>query len=293
MRAIEVDGEGGIVGLTLRSGERLPADFVVSAVPFDRAPGLFDDETRKKLPMLIDVETIEPSPIIGVHLWLNRRICPFEFVAIVGKTIDWVFDHTRLQNRGGENGGQYLQIVISAARVGEAEQRRGRLDRLGRPALALAGVERRDARQIASRHRTRGHVRGLTGNRGIEARATDADRWSFPRGRVDRDRLAVDNGRGGSLGLSRRRRRPRRPRPSRNALATRLAERLLGSPPARRSFQPSTLLSAVVPVDDRENVGGERSIILRVLIPEREHSATIAWDDRRARRTGGRNRSSS
>ena len=116
VRAIEVDGEGGVVGVSLRNGESLPADFVVSAVPFDRASGLFDDEARKKLPILADVEAIEASPITGVHLWFDKRVCPLEHAAIVGKTIHWAFDHTRLQNRGGENGGQYLQIVISASR---------------------------------------------------------------------------------------------------------------------------------------------------------------------------------
>lgn len=116
VRAIEIDAEGGVVGVRLRNGERLAADFVVSAVPFDRVSALFDDQARLKLPMLADVDAIEPSPITGIHLWFDRPVCPFEHVAIVGKTIDWVFDHTRLQNRGGENGGQYLQIVVSASR---------------------------------------------------------------------------------------------------------------------------------------------------------------------------------
>jgi hypothetical protein len=51
-----------------------------------------------------------------VHLWFDRPVCPHEHVVVLGRLVQWVFDHTALQGRAaGESGGQYLQVVISAS----------------------------------------------------------------------------------------------------------------------------------------------------------------------------------
>ena len=51
------------------------------------------------------------SPIVGVHLWFDRRVLELPFAALVGAPLHWVFD------RGvGPDGGQRLHGVTSAAR---------------------------------------------------------------------------------------------------------------------------------------------------------------------------------
>ena len=66
--------------------------------------------------MLSGLDAIESSPITGVHLWFDRRVCPYEHVVTVGRLVQWVFDHTAIQGRTAENKeGQYLQVVISAS----------------------------------------------------------------------------------------------------------------------------------------------------------------------------------
>jgi squalene-associated FAD-dependent desaturase len=116
VRSIDVDPERSVEGVTLRDGTRIPADFVVSSVPFDRVRGFFSNEVLRDLPALDRVTAIESSPITGVHLWFDRPVCPVDHAVTVGRLVQWVFNHTAIQGRTAAAGaGQYLQIVISAS----------------------------------------------------------------------------------------------------------------------------------------------------------------------------------
>jgi squalene-associated FAD-dependent desaturase len=134
VRTVEPDEDGAIGGVVLRTGDFIPADFVVMAVPFDRVDGLIADGLRERLPALSNLDAMESSPITGVHLWFDREICPFDHVVTPGRLIQWVFNHTAIQGRvapaGVEPSGadenlavpdaptdrsQYLQLVISAS----------------------------------------------------------------------------------------------------------------------------------------------------------------------------------
>jgi squalene-associated FAD-dependent desaturase len=116
VRSVIVDEEGAVTGVTLRSGETLAADFVLAAVPFDRVADLLGESVRAQVPGLAGLESIEASPITGVHLWFDRPVCPLDHVVTVGRLIQWVFNHSALQGRTGPDGtGQYLQLVISAS----------------------------------------------------------------------------------------------------------------------------------------------------------------------------------
>jgi uncharacterized protein with NAD-binding domain and iron-sulfur cluster len=121
VRSIDLDEEGALRGVTLRSGEPLGADFVVLAVPFDRVRGLLAESALGRLPDLAGLDLLKSSPITGVHLWFDRPVCPFDHVVTPGRLIQWVFNHTAIQGRGSveptseANLGQYLQIVISAS----------------------------------------------------------------------------------------------------------------------------------------------------------------------------------
>lgn len=116
VRTVDVDAEGGVCGVTLRPGEAVAADFVVLAVPFDRVAGLLPEAARRRIAGLAHLDRFESSPITGVHLWFDRPVCPLDHAVVVGRRIQWVFNHTALQGRAGPDGtGQYLQLVISAS----------------------------------------------------------------------------------------------------------------------------------------------------------------------------------
>lgn len=117
VRRVESDDEGAVAGVLLRSGEMVPADFVIVAVPFDRVAGLFGDGLARRLPFLPGLSEFTASPITGIHFWFDRPVCPFDHVVTPGRTVQWVFNHTAIQGRrpGDAEGGQYLQLVVSAA----------------------------------------------------------------------------------------------------------------------------------------------------------------------------------
>jgi squalene-associated FAD-dependent desaturase len=133
VRVVEHDEDGAASGVGLRSGESLPADFVVLAVPFDRVRSLIPNALSERLPALAQIDALRAAPITGVHLWLDRPICPFPHVVTPGRLIQWVFNHTAIQGRGAPCavnarattagpeqaplpiGGEYLQVVISAS----------------------------------------------------------------------------------------------------------------------------------------------------------------------------------
>lgn len=115
--AADLDAPGAVSGVVLRSGETIHADFVVLALPFDRIDSTLPESYRERIPGLRGLSGLRASPITGVHLWFNREVCPFDHVVTIGRTIQWVFNHTAIQGRrpGDAEGGQYLQLVISAA----------------------------------------------------------------------------------------------------------------------------------------------------------------------------------
>jgi len=119
VRELTTDPEhdGAVSGVRLRSGETVSADFVVLAVPFDRVLDLLPSPLADRIPGLDRVSTLAASPITGVHLWFDRPVCPFDHVVTIGRTVQWVFNHTAIQGRrpGDAEDGQYLQLVISAS----------------------------------------------------------------------------------------------------------------------------------------------------------------------------------
>ena len=116
VRSVEVDEDGYLSGVELRSGESIEADFVILAAPFDRVDRFLPNSIRNRIPTLDRLDSIEASPITGVHLWFDRPVCPHEHVVTVGRLVQWVFDHTAIQGRTTADGqGQYLQVVISAS----------------------------------------------------------------------------------------------------------------------------------------------------------------------------------
>jgi squalene-associated FAD-dependent desaturase len=110
-RRLEVEG-GRVTAVVLRSGERLTADWVVSAVPFDRLLDLLPPDVVEREPCFANLRRLETSPITSVHLWYDRPVCPWPHVVLVGCVGQWLF------NRGEASPGEhYLQVVVSASRA--------------------------------------------------------------------------------------------------------------------------------------------------------------------------------
>jgi squalene-associated FAD-dependent desaturase len=141
-RALRV-GSGRVLGVELREGELLEADWYVSAVPFDRLLGLLPREVVEGELYFGKLRNLETSPITSVHLWLDRPLTRLPHVVLVDGVGQWVF------NRGEtEPSTFYVQVVVSAARqfrgLGHEEVQRRVVDELRQlfPAARQAGLRR-------------------------------------------------------------------------------------------------------------------------------------------------------
>lgn len=107
--------DGRVVGVILNNGERVEADYYVSALQCDLLLKILPQEVTRGIPYFENLKQIEFSPIIGVHLWFDRTIdCP-ECVALLDRRIDWIFNKTRNFDLPPDRG-TYLSLVISADR---------------------------------------------------------------------------------------------------------------------------------------------------------------------------------
>lgn len=101
---------GRITAVRLRDGRRCAADACVVAVP----PRALAALLPAALPPPRGLDDFGGSPIVSVHLWLDRAVLDHAFLGLLGTTTQWVFNRTRLLGlRNG--GGQCLSAVISAA----------------------------------------------------------------------------------------------------------------------------------------------------------------------------------
>jgi zeta-carotene desaturase len=59
---------------------------------------------------------MESSPITGIHLWFDRQITELEHAVLLDRTIQWMFHKSKLLGRKAEDGGSYLELVVSSSK---------------------------------------------------------------------------------------------------------------------------------------------------------------------------------
>jgi zeta-carotene desaturase len=90
-------------------------DFVVLAVPFHVLPGMLPDlpETES---LRVALSRFETSPITGIHLWFDRKITDLDHAVLLDRTIQWMFNKSKLLERSTESGGTYVELVVSSSK---------------------------------------------------------------------------------------------------------------------------------------------------------------------------------
>lgn len=105
---------GRVSGLTLQDGERIEADYYISALQFDLLLKLLPPEITEGVSYWENLHGIELSPIVGVHLWFDRVLdCP-PALALLDRETEWIFNKSQLFSLPASRG-TYLSMVISAS----------------------------------------------------------------------------------------------------------------------------------------------------------------------------------
>jgi squalene-associated FAD-dependent desaturase len=133
---------------TLSDGTEIAADSIVVAVPPRESARLLDE----------DDPGLEDSPIVSVHLWLDRPLLRTPLAALLASDAHWIFDRGALTGHEPARG-QYLTVVSSG--VPELLEIRGRelvdriagqlTDRLGPAELLWSRVSREPYATVALR----------------------------------------------------------------------------------------------------------------------------------------------
>jgi squalene-associated FAD-dependent desaturase len=161
--------EDGVArGVALRDGTEVRSDAVIAAVPPRALVALVDEEHRRDEPWWAGVERLEPSPIVSLHLWLDRVVTDEELIGVVGSPLHWIFNRNRLvavQKRAQS----HLSLVVSAARTLVDEPAdaivRALVAELKRLLPAAAAARVLHARVIKEREATIAHTAGTEGLR--------------------------------------------------------------------------------------------------------------------------------
>ena len=101
-----------VTGAVLAGGETLRADRFISALPPAALLDALPEEWRSH-------EAFQPActhtwaPIVNLHIWYDRPIGDFEFLAFVDSPVQWVFNRTRIAGLPGQ--GQYVTVSLSGA----------------------------------------------------------------------------------------------------------------------------------------------------------------------------------
>jgi hydroxysqualene dehydroxylase len=108
----QIDFEGDqVAGVTLRSGERIEADAVISAVPYFALRRMLPAEfAAANFPCL---DRLKSAPIVSINLWYDEPITDLEFAGLLDSPIEWVFNKNAINQTGHRR--QHLALVISGA----------------------------------------------------------------------------------------------------------------------------------------------------------------------------------
>ncbi len=124
-------------------------DYLISAVPFHALAAVLP-HSPESLALSRRLQPLRTVPITGIHLWFDREITPLEHAVLLERTIQWMFQKSKILARhGGQAGGSYLELVVSASRS-LLEKSRGEIVELALRELAEFFPAVREAKLVKS-----------------------------------------------------------------------------------------------------------------------------------------------
>jgi squalene-associated FAD-dependent desaturase len=111
---------GELAGVRFDEGKEETADAYIFAVPHTALAELLPESVKQSDPSLGNLDKINVAPITGVHCWFDRQVMKEPFMTLLDTTTQWIFNKTALCGDANGaatkmDGGQYLQLVISAS----------------------------------------------------------------------------------------------------------------------------------------------------------------------------------
>jgi squalene-associated FAD-dependent desaturase len=115
VETLEMDGDHTVGCVRLRDGRKLEAANFIAAVTNGALLAMLPPPMRDD-PFFAPLGELKASPIICVHVWLDRDVTDCAFVGFIGTTTQWLFNKRKIFTQTGDEQGGYLSFVISGAR---------------------------------------------------------------------------------------------------------------------------------------------------------------------------------
>lgn len=103
---------GVVVAVELKNGERVEADYFISAVPPSALHAILPNELKNE--EFTSLEALGSSPIVSINLWFDRPVIDREFVGLIGTRSQWIFNKDLILSSGKRS--NQIAVIISAAR---------------------------------------------------------------------------------------------------------------------------------------------------------------------------------
>ncbi|MER3524635.1 MAG: hypothetical protein C4326_11385 [Ignavibacteria bacterium] len=95
-------------GVVLRDGQPVSCSAVVVAVPHHAIADILpEDEALRRFSLLAS------TPIVSIHLWFPHEVMKHEFVGLIGRRVQWVFNKRKIARKEHPSG--HVSCVISDA----------------------------------------------------------------------------------------------------------------------------------------------------------------------------------
>lgn len=102
-----------VVGVSLKNGDRILGRNIICAVPYFSLPPLLPTAVSAGNNLEL-IDRIPSSPIISLHLWFDRDFMEQDYLGLIGKSLQWVFNRRRIIASKGKHEA-YISAVISGA----------------------------------------------------------------------------------------------------------------------------------------------------------------------------------
>lgn len=103
--------DGSVVAVRLRDGTLVQCRCAILGVPHYRASELVPEAARDEV--LARMASVPNTPIVSIHLWFKDEFMKHEFVGLIDRRIQWVFN--KHGTVGGTSASAYVSCVISGA----------------------------------------------------------------------------------------------------------------------------------------------------------------------------------
>lgn len=145
VRRLIIEGSR-VAAIELNTGDRIEADYYISAVPHHAFLKLLPASLRHG--EFANLTSLGSSPIISINLWFDRPIVESQFLGLLGANLQWLFNKDRIVTPGAHS--NQIALVISAA-YGEIDKSSSELVEMALADLHRLLPESRQARLIHKR----------------------------------------------------------------------------------------------------------------------------------------------